>query len=56
MNNDLSLFSTVDNDDVEQQTMNQKLQDSMSELIANRNSVMQKYAQETEAVLEEEKA
>ena len=54
MNDDLSLFSAVENEDVEQQTINQKLQDSMSELIANRNSVIQKFAQETEAVLAEE--
>ena len=34
MNDDLSLFSAVDNDEVEQQSSHQTLQESMSELIA----------------------
>ena len=56
MNNDLSLFNDVDNEEIEQQTVNQQLQESMSELIATRSSAMQKFAQETESVLSEEKA
>ena len=54
MKNDLSLFNEVDNEEIEQQAVNQQLQESMSELIANRSSAMQKFAQETESVLPEE--
>ena len=46
MNNDLSLFNEVDNEEIAQQAVNQQLQESMSELIANRSSAMQKFAQE----------
>ena len=56
MNNDLSLFNEVDNEEIGQQTVQQTLEESMSELIANRSSVMQKYAQETESMFPEEKS
>lgn len=55
MNEDLSLFSAVNDEEVEQEMLNKQLQNSMSELIANRSSVMQKYAQESGVVQPENK-
>ena len=49
MNENLSLFSATNEEEVDQ-AMNKQLQSSMSELMANRNSAMQKYAQEAGAV------
>ena len=54
MNEDLSLFSAVNEDNVEQELTDQQLQQSMSELIANRSSALQKYAHETAAVMPEQ--
>ena len=50
MNEDLSLFSAVNDEEMELE----QLQQTVSEqLIANRNSAMQKYAQETAAMMPE---
>ena len=54
MKDDLSLFSEANEEDVQQEVLNQQLQKSMSELIATRNSAMQKYAQVTVAAAPEE--
>ena len=54
MKEDLSLFSSVNEEEAEQEVMEQQLQKSMSELIANRNSAMQKYSQETVASISDE--
>ena len=51
MNEDLSLFSAANDEDVDQEIMNEQLQKSMSDLMANRSSAMQKYAQDTSAVI-----
>ena len=51
MNEDLSLFSAANDEEVEREVMNEQLQKSMSELMANRSSAMQKYAQDTSAVM-----
>ena len=51
MNEDLSLFSAANDEEVEREVMSEQLQKSMSELMANRSSAMQKYAQDTSAVM-----
>ena len=50
----MSLFNSVNEEEAEQEMMEQQLQKSMSELIANRNSAMQKYSQETVASISDE--
>ena len=54
MKEDLSLFNSVNEEEAEQEMMEQQLQKSMSELIANRNSAMQKYSQETVSTIPDE--